>query len=192
MTIPIAYSLGIQAEGGPIISEEATVNVGAIDVLGIPVPKTSGTVIADLQPVAPFAMQLLFMKSDNYADLYYASHIEYPATAGTHISAASPSTDISSLLTGAKMKIMVDDEDDYSEITVDATLLDSGSEIAAAIESAIQALGGAYAAVTFAYTTIYTCTSGTTGASSKVRITRGTSNDMTEMLKMGTAPGTPA
>jgi hypothetical protein len=188
MTIPIAYSLGIQAEQGPVILEATTVNVEAIDMLEIPVPKSSGTVIADLQPKAPFAMQMLFMKSDNYTDLFYAGHIEYPAAAGYHVSAASPSTNISSLLTGAKLKIKVDDEETFSEITVDATTLDSGAEIAAAIEGAIQALGGAYAAVTFAYTDVYTCTSGTTGADSKVRINPGSSNDMCTLLKIGTAP----
>ena len=188
MTIPIAYSLGIQAEQGPVISEADTIDVEAIDVLEVPVPASSGAIIVDVQSKAPFAMQVLFLKADNYADLYYASHIEYPATAGCHVSAASPSTDISGQGSGAKLKIKADEDTSFHEITIDATGKDTGEKIASAIEAAIQALGGIYAAVTFVYTTIYTCTSGTTGAASKIRINPGTSNDLCQALKIGTAP----
>jgi hypothetical protein len=188
MTIPITYSIAAQAVPGPTFSETETINVEAIDVLEVPVPASSGTVVADVQPKFPFDMQMLFLKSDNYADLYYASHIEYPATAGYHVSAAYPSTDIGGQGAGAKLKIKADADTSFHEITIDATGLNTGGAIAAAIESAIQALGGIYAAVTFVYTTIYTCTSGTTGATSKIRINPGTANDLCQPLKIGTAP----
>lgn len=191
MTIPITYSLAFGVPNGPTITEEDIKEVEAIDVVEVDVPASSGTIATTIQPVAPYDVDMLFIRSDNYADLYYASHIEYPATAGYHVSQNSPSTDISALGAGAKLKIKADAETSWSEITIDATGLNTGGAIATTIEGAIQALGGAYAAVTFAYTTVYTCTSGTTGAASKIRITNGTSNDMVTSLKMGSNPGTP-
>lgn len=188
MTIPIIISLSVQAENGPTILEDATLDVEAIDLVEVDVPKSSGTVIADIQPVSSYDLDMLLIKSDNYSELYYASHIEYPATAGYHVSQSSPSTDISSLGVGAKLKIKADAETNWSEITLDASSLNTGEKIATAIEDAIQALEGVYAAVTFVYTTVYTCTSGTTGATSKIRITNGTTNDMVSSLKMGSNP----
>jgi hypothetical protein len=192
MTMPIIITQGVQILGGPAITEVETLQANAWDKVEKLLPVQSGTIMADIHPVISAMVDLLFITSDNYEDVYYASHIETPAVAGYHISFASPSTDISSLTTGAKMKIKVDGSATYSEITVNATSLDSGAEIASAIQDAIQSLGGVYAAVTFVYANyLYICTSGTTGVGSKVRITRGTTNDMTELLKMGTAPESP-
>lgn len=184
----ITYSQGVQVAGGPSMLKRAILSLEAYDVVNACIEAGTGPTPINAQPVGNGDVALLFITADQYADLAYATHAVIPATAGRHVSASSPSTDISLLGADAKLKIKADGELAFSEITVDATLLDSGAAIAAAIEGAIQALGGIYADVTFVYTTIYTCTSGTTGVASMIRINPGTSNDMCQLLKIGTAP----
>jgi hypothetical protein len=71
--------------------------------------------------------------------------------------------------------------------------LSSGAGIATALQTAIQALGGVYAAVTVTYNTgssgKYKVISGTTGASSTVVITNAAAHDIAAALKLGTGNG---
>jgi hypothetical protein len=92
--------------------------------------------------------------------------------------------------TGA-FKILVDgDAGGAKLVEVPLTGLTTGAGIATAIETAIQALGGVYAAVTATWNTgasgKYKITSGTTGASSSVVITDAAYNNIADILKLGT------
>lgn len=189
MPISFIYNQGAQVANGPSVSDIGTLAVEACDVVEATIVKSSGPKKIDIQPADSADVDLISITSDNYADLFFSATIETQATAGSHVSASSPSTDISSMGAGAKLKIKADAATAFSEITIDATDQNTGSKIATAIQNAIQALGGVYAAVAFSYADgVYTCTSGTTGASSKIRIEPGTSNDLCVPLKIGTAP----
>lgn len=109
-------------------------------------------------------------------------------TAGKETGAASPSTDISG---GAatKFKIAVDGGE-ASEVTLTLDGLNTGALIAAAMQTGIRALNGAFANVTVAFTGgVYVITSGTQGSASKVRVTAGSSADVAAALKIGAANG---
>jgi hypothetical protein len=113
--------------------------------------------------------------------------------AGYETGAAGPSTDIHSA-TSPTFKIAVDTDTydtapSYHDVTLVPAGLTTGALIAAAMQTAIRALGGIYSAVTVAYTTVYTITSGTKGQGSAVRVANGTTNDVAATLKIGAANG---
>jgi hypothetical protein len=115
--------------------------------------------------------------------------ITFAATAGTSVSAASPSTDISGA-TDNKLLISVDGSDP-EEIELAVAELSSGAAIATALQNAIQALTGVFAAVTVDYnvsaTGKYTIKSGTKGTGSSVIITDAPNGNIAEELKLGVA-----
>ena len=112
------------------------------------------------------------------------------ATAGTSTSGSSPSTNISA---GdlKKFNIWVDfDKAGTKAVSIVLTSANSGSNIASALQTAIQALGGVYAAVTVAYgSSVYKITSGTTGPGSRVIVTSTNDSDVASALKLGVANG---
>lgn len=110
--------------------------------------------------------------------------------AGYHKSGLNPSINISAG-TDNKFKIQADAEGSATTVTLDESACTTGAATAAEMQTKIQALGGAYAAVTVSYTgtsptNYYTITSGTTGSGSQVTITAGTTNDVSDDLKIGT------
>ena len=108
-------------------------------------------------------------------------------TAGKEASAGSPSTDISGT-TSPTFKIAVDGDVTSHSLTLTPAGLNTGILIAAAMQVAIRALSGAYAAMTVTFTNnVYVITSGTVGINSKVRITNGATNDVAAALKIGAA-----
>lgn len=111
----------------------------------------------------------------------------FAATAATSVSAASPSTDISGAIDN-KLLISVDGSDP-GEIELTVAGLDSGAGIATALETAIQALGGVFAAVSVDYNVSnagkYTIKSGTKGMGSSVVITDAPNGNIAEELKLG-------
>jgi len=111
-------------------------------------------------------------------------------TAGTSVSDATPSTDISA---GEDKKFMISvDGDEAEEVELDLTAdsgLDSGIKIATEMQTKIQALGGNKTAVTVTYNDVvagkYAIVSGTLGTGSSVVITPAALNNVTEELKIG-------
>lgn len=116
-----------------------------------------------------------------------ATTVTFAAAAGTEVGADSPATDITALTT-PNFKIAVDGGTARS-VTLATEGNDTGSKVAAAMQTAIRALGGVYAGVTVSFGTAYTITSGTKGTGSKVRITAGNANDCAAALKIGAANG---
>ena len=111
--------------------------------------------------------------------------VTFAATAATSVSAASPSADISG---GTDNKFMISvDGDEAEEVELTVAALDSGAAIASAMETAIQALDGKKAAVTVAFDSVYTITSGTLGTGSSVVITDAAEANVAEALKLGAA-----
>lgn len=109
-------------------------------------------------------------------------------TAGTSISAVSPATDISSG-TDNKLQISVDG-DSAEEITLTLANCDTGDNIAAELQTQIQALGGNKAGVTVKYIGgVYKITSGSIAEGSAVVITNGTTANVADDLKLGVANG---
>lgn len=105
------------------------------------------------------------------------------ATAGTHTGGDDPLVSMEGAETN--FKIQVDGDATPHLVTCDWTDCDSGALVAAAMESAIQGLGGDYAAVTVEYDTDhYVITSGTTGVGSSVHITRAAALDCCDELKL--------
>jgi len=113
--------------------------------------------------------------------------VTFAAVAGTSVSGASPSTDISGE-TDSKFKIAVDG-DTAEEVTLDVSGKNTGELIAAEMQTAIQALSGNKATVTVAFDSVYTITSGTAGTASAVVVTDAPSGNIAEELKMGEANG---
>lgn len=107
--------------------------------------------------------------------------------AGTSVSGASPSTDISGE-TDTKFMISVDG-DEAEEVTLTVSGKNTGELIAAEMQTQIQALGGNKASVTVAFDAVYTITSPTLGTSSAIVITPADSGSLTEELKIGVADG---
>ncbi len=124
-------------------------------------------------------------------DAEAAETFTFTFAAGASISGASPSTNITAE-TDTKLNVSVDGSA-AQEITLVLAGLNSGALIAAAIEAAIQALGGVFAAVTCDYNVTvagkYTIASGTQGTGSSVVITAPTAGSLTEELKLGIAAG---
>jgi hypothetical protein len=115
--------------------------------------------------------------------------------AGYQIGAASPSTNISA---GSQTTLQIAVDADvygltptYHAVTLTSvTGLNTGALVASALQAAIQALGGAYAAVTVAFTGgVYLVTSATSGPLSRIRIVNGATNDLAAALKLGAANG---
>ncbi len=115
-------------------------------------------------------------------------------SAGKETSAAAPSTDITAT-TSPTFRISVDGDvygltPTYKSVTLDPSGLNTGAAIAAAMQTAVRALGGSYAAVAVTYSgTGYVITSGSTGPGSKVRVADGLTNDVAAALKIGAANG---
>ena len=117
-------------------------------------------------------------------------------TAGHEQGAVAYSTDISGG-TDNTFKIAVDSDvtlypttPNYQTVTLTTAGMNTGTKIAAEMQSKIRALGGKYAAVTVVLTANgYLITSGTTGSNSKVRITDGSSNNVADNLKIGAING---
>jgi hypothetical protein len=108
---------------------------------------------------------------------------------GYHISGVSPSTNIDAG-SDTDFKIQADEESSASAVTLSVTGKNTGALIAAEMQLRIRALGGVYAAVTVEYIGgRYKISSGTRGPNSKIRITDGTSNNVADNLKIGTANG---
>jgi len=122
--------------------------------------------------------------------------LTYPTTdwnAGYHQGAVNPSVDISGG-TDTSFNILADSESTAQTVTLTVAGLNSGATIAAAMQVAIRALGGAYSAVTVTYegapvTDYYLITSGTTGASSAITITDATTANVADDLKIAVANG---
>lgn len=97
-----------------------------------------------------------------------------PGTAGYHLGYTPMTADLSFADSSpCSFRIQVDSEATTSTVTLaDVNTLVSGPLIAAEMQNKIQALGGAYAAVTVMFTAEgkFKITSGTTGTTSKVRI----------------------
>jgi hypothetical protein len=108
-------------------------------------------------------------------------------TKATSVGASSPSTD-QHVSSNVHFNISVDGSAATSATCNWTTPVSctTGATIATQLQTAIQALGGVFAAVTVAYTTVYTFTSGTYGSGSHVTITPGTTLDCTAELKIGT------
>lgn len=143
---------------------------------------TAATMLGTLPE--PFALEngftLLVAPTTTASD----NTVTFLATAGTSVSGADPSTDITAD-TGTKFLISVDGGE-AKEVTLSKTDNDTGAEIAAELETKIQALGDEFAAVTAAYgNSLYTITSGTAGTASKVVITAATTDDVSAALKLG-------
>lgn len=116
-----------------------------------------------------------------------------PIAAGYETGAALPSTNISAG-TATTFQIAVDNDTYgtpiYQPVTLTVAGLNTGALIAAAMQTGIQALGGAYAAVTVTFTGgVYVITSGTKGPGSKVLVVNGATNDVAVTLKIGAANG---
>lgn len=107
---------------------------------------------------------------------------------GFETGGASPSTDITGLTT-PQFKIAVDGGSP-SNVTLTVLGCNTGAAVAAQMQTAIRALGGAFAAVDVTFTGgVYVITSGTMGVNSQVRITAGTADDVSAALKIGAANG---
>jgi hypothetical protein len=118
----------------------------------------------------------------------YSNQFTTTSTAGYETGATGGSTNISAG-TATTFKIAVDGGAATS-VTLNVTGLTTGPLIAAAMQTGIQALGGSYAGVTVSYTNnVYVITSGTTGTSSSVAITAGSTNDVAATLKIGAING---
>lgn len=114
-------------------------------------------------------------------------------TQGNHVGGGTAATDISGE-TDDSIRIAVDgdvDTETYHEVQLVLTGLSTGEAIATALQNAIQALTGIYAAVTVTFAAgAYTITSGTKGSGSKVRVLGSlASGSLAEELKLGTANG---
>lgn len=106
------------------------------------------------------------------------------ATAGTLTTGTSASQDISAETDNA-IALSVDG-DEFEDVVLDSLVgLNSGAAIAAALETAIQLLGGAKAAVTVAFSTNkYIITSGSLGTASKIRVQAPVAGSLLEELDM--------
>lgn len=122
--------------------------------------------------------------------------LTYPVadwTAGYHTGGLNPSVDISGG-TDTSFNIIADGETYPRLITLTVAGLNSGALIAAAIQTAIRALGGTYASITCTYehsppNDHYLITSATTGSASSITITDAASNNVADDLKIATANG---
>ena len=114
---------------------------------------------------------------------------ESGATNGTSTSAASPSTDISAAENPQKLTVALCGTAPV-KVSINPTGLNTGSLIAAALQTAIRAAipwaGGL--TVTYGTTYVISCP-GSFGESASVVITAGSSNDCTAALKLGVANG---
>ena len=134
----------------------------------------------------PFALDnglTLIVDPDDAGD----DTITFAATAGTSKSGDTASQDMSASLDD-KFKISVDGGA-ATVCEVDWTAgggCNTGVKIAAEMQTKIQALGGAFAAVTVAFDVDhYMITSGTKGTASAVVITRADDHNCTEELELG-------
>jgi len=112
-------------------------------------------------------------------------------TAGVETGAAvaAAGTDISAM-TSPDFNIQIDGDATAHNIVLNPVGLTSGAAIAAAMQTGIRALGGAYANVTVNFngaTSRYTITSGSVGTSSAVLTTAGTAHDCTAALRLAGA-----
>jgi len=110
------------------------------------------------------------------------------AAAGTSVSGAAASEDISA---GADTTITVSvDADTAEDVVLVLAGLNTGAGIAAALQVAIRALGGAKTLVTVVWTTVYTITSTELGTASAVTVTVPAGGfSLVEELKLGTVGG---
>lgn len=116
---------------------------------------------------------------------------------GQSLSGTGASTDISSLSASPppSFQIQVDGDATLHTVTLDPVgppVLNNGTDIAAAMQTAINAIaqpGYDYAGVTVTYDAVngYAISSASTGTNSGVQITSGTSNDVADDLKLGIA-----
>jgi hypothetical protein len=111
------------------------------------------------------------------------------ATAGTSTSAASPSTDISTAANPQQLTVALCGLAPVS-VSVNPSGLNTGSAIAAALQTALRAAfpwaGGL--TVTYGATYVISC-HGSAGTAASVVVTAGASNDCTAALKLGVANG---
>lgn len=122
--------------------------------------------------------------------------LSYPATdgvAGFHQGAANPSIDISGG-TDTSFNIIADGQTYPQLVTLTVAGLNSGAAIAAAMQVAIRAKGGTYAAITVTYegapdTDYYLITSGTKGIGSSITVTDATTANVADNLKIAVANG---
>lgn len=152
-----------------------------------------GAAAADILAVAGY-VEAAQPPSAQFATTADADVLNKTATAaGYETGGATPSTDIHTA-TSPTLQIAVDSDaylttPSYQSITLTPAGLTTGALIAAALQTAIRALGGAYAGVTVTYGTTYVVTSGTKGPLSRVRIVDGAANDVAASLKLGAANG---
>lgn len=129
-----------------------------------------------------------------YNDLQTAdANSQYKAaspTAGYHLSGINPHVIYRLTEKHSHFRIQVDNEATSKEVKLNIASCTSGDNTAAEMQAKIQALGGAYAAVTVQWIdNRLKIISGTTGATSKVRITDGGEKDISHHLLIGTANG---
>lgn len=115
------------------------------------------------------------------------------AVEGTSTSGLNPSIDMTGDLLEVDMMIAVDGGVATPVVFAWAGI-NTGNLVAGELQGKIQALGGAFAAVTVAYVgappnDYYLVTSGTTGSTSAVIITSGGANSCTDELKLGVVDG---
>ncbi len=169
----------------------ASVRTGKVTLNGINPTKVAFTedaaaIIAGTAE-GPFALDnglTLVVDPDGAGD----DTVTFAATAATSVSDGG-STDISGE-TDSKFLISVDGSDPTEVDLAPLAGLTSGTLIAAAIEAAVQALGGVFAAVTCGFAdTKYTITSGTKGTGSSVVVTDAPNSNIAEELKLGKSNG---
>lgn len=112
----------------------------------------------------------------------------WTATAGTSVGAAGASTDMTAEVDN-KLTIALNGGDP-TEVTFDWTDCNSGALIAAQMQTAIRALGGAFENVSVTFDTDhYIVTAAPNGSGSSVVITPSATASCTEELKLGVAAG---
>jgi hypothetical protein len=136
---------------------------------------------------------------DEYGGTFnIANFLESICSTGYETGASSPSTNVSALTGIVNFNISADADavnGNVHNVVVNVAGLTTGLLIAAAVQSAIQRVGGVtYAGITFAYVGgVYVTTSGAVGPGSKIRITAGTAtsgySDLAAALKVGAANG---
>jgi hypothetical protein len=192
LTAAVQTSLGkadaaaVGSGGNKIIGGQVTLggaNPTVVNIMGADVAATLlGT---NAEPYNITAAQTFVVNPNGAGDVTAT----FNGAQGTSTGAAAPSTDISAE-TDNKFNIAVDGGVATLCTLTIAVGLNSGNNIAAEIQTRVQALGGAFAAVTCAFSGgVYVLTSGTYGTGSSVVITPSATNDISAELKLGVAAG---
>ena len=181
----IGNAATMESAGNIILTKKVTlngVNPTSLNFLGA---NTAATITGTA--ATPFALahnDTLIINPDGAGD----ETVTFLATAGTSTGAAGASEDMSADL-DTQFQIAVDGGAAQTATCVWAGCV-TGAAIATQMQTVIQALGGAFASVTVAFSVNkYIITSALLGTSSAVVITPATTLNATEELKIGVAAG---